>query len=121
MDLGGIYMDNILHYKGYLGTVEYSFNDNMLFGKVLDVNTLISYEGHSVDELREDFESSVDDYLEMCEKNGVEPEKICKETVQVRLRSAIYRKACVIAESRDISLNKLIENVLVEKIEELGV
>ena len=114
-------MDNILHYKGYSGTVQYSFNDNMLFGKVLDVNTLISYEGQSVDELREDFEAAVDDYLEMCEKNGVEPEKICKEFVQLRLRSAIYRKACVIAESRDISLNKLIESVLEEKIEELGV
>lgn len=114
-------MDNILHYKGYSGTVQYSFNDNMLFGKVLDVKNLISYEGQSVDELREDFEAAVDDYLAMCEENGVEPEKTSKESVRLHFKPAVYIKACVIAESKNISLNKFIESIIEEKIEEMGV
>lgn len=57
-------MNNILEYKGYSGTVEYSADDNVLFGKVIGIKSLISYEGQSVDELRADFEYAVDEYLE---------------------------------------------------------
>ena len=35
---------NLLNYKGYYGTVEISLEDNILFGKVLGINGLISYE-----------------------------------------------------------------------------
>lgn len=47
----------------------------MLYGKVLGINSLISYEGESVTELQRDFEGAVDDYLEVCAENGTEPEK----------------------------------------------
>ena len=59
--------DNVLEYKGYTGTVEFSAEDNILFGKVIGIDGLISYEGESVSSLKEDFEAAVDDYLEMCE------------------------------------------------------
>ena len=40
---------NTLTYKGYIGSIEVSEDDNCLFGKVLDLpnNTLISYEGET--------------------------------------------------------------------------
>jgi len=41
-------MSNALEYKGYYGTVEYSDTDKVLFGKVIGVNSLISFEGDSV-------------------------------------------------------------------------
>lgn len=62
-----------LEYKGYSGSIEYS--DGVLHGKVLGVKSLISYEGHSAEELREDFERAVDDYLELCKESGITPEK----------------------------------------------
>ncbi len=114
-------MNNILQYKGYSGTVEYSSDDNILFGKVIGVRSLISYEGQSVDELREDFEAAVDDYLAMCEENGIEPEKTYKGCVNVRFKPAIHRKACIIAQSQHISLNQFIESAIEEKIEAMGV
>ena len=66
-------MKNLLEYKGYYGSVEYSSEDVLLYGKVLGINSLISYEGESVAELQQDFEGAVDDYLEMCAENGTEP------------------------------------------------
>jgi predicted HicB family RNase H-like nuclease len=36
-----------LDYKGYAGSIEYSPEDNLLFGKVLGINGLISYEGET--------------------------------------------------------------------------
>lgn len=66
---------NVMEYKGYTGTVEFSAENNILFGKVTGINGLVSYEGESVSELCKDFESAVDDYLEMCKENGIEPQK----------------------------------------------
>jgi predicted HicB family RNase H-like nuclease len=59
-------MNNLMEYKGYSGTVEYSAADNILYGSVLGLDGLISYEGVSVESLKEDFEGAVDEYLEMC-------------------------------------------------------
>ena len=43
-------MNNTMEYKGYVGSVEFSENDNVLFGKVQGIRSLISYEGTTVSE-----------------------------------------------------------------------
>ena len=51
-----------LEYKGYYGTVEFSKEDNCLFGKVKGMGKdLIVYEGKTIDELSEDFKQCIDD------------------------------------------------------------
>jgi len=72
-------MNNLLEYKGYYGTVEFSAADNILFGKVLGINGLISFEGNSIKNLKNDFEGAINDYLDMCEEKGIDPEKAYKE------------------------------------------
>ena len=58
-----------LNYKGYLGSIEFSNEDDCLFGKVQGLKgTLISYEGLTVEELRKDFEGAVDDYIAIMNK-----------------------------------------------------
>ena len=60
-----------LEYKGYKGSVEYSKEDNCLFGKVQGMSKdLITYEGQTLDELRQDFEDGIDSYLEGCKADG---------------------------------------------------
>ena len=59
-------MKNVMTYNGYTGTVEYSEDDGILFGRLVGINDIVSYEGESVKELREAFQASVDDYLEHC-------------------------------------------------------
>ena len=68
-------MNNLLEYKECYGTVEFSASDNIFFGKVLGINGLISFEGDSVQSLKEDFEGAIDDYLEMCAEKSIEPQK----------------------------------------------
>ena len=54
----------LLKYKGYTGSVDYSEEDNCLYGKVLGMGeNMITYEGQDVNELRKDFEGAIDDYL----------------------------------------------------------
>ena len=39
-------------------------------------NTIISYEGNNIKELKADFKNEIDDYLENCSINGEKPEKV---------------------------------------------
>lgn len=57
----------LLKYKDYTGSVDYSEEDNCLYGKVLGMSkNMITYEGQDVNELRKDFEGAIDDYLIVC-------------------------------------------------------
>ena len=67
-------MSNMVHYKGYDGSVELSKEDGVFYGKVVGIQALISYEGKNEEELFADFHDAIDDYLETCKAHGKEPE-----------------------------------------------
>ena len=57
-------MSNLLEYKGFYGTVEYSADDNLLYGKVVGLpDVLIMYEGDSLESLKSDFVEAIDFHL----------------------------------------------------------
>ena len=105
-------MNNMLEYKGYYGTVELSGTDNVLFGKVIGVNSLISYEGDSVQSLRDDFQGAVDEYLEMCAENGIEPEKTYKGSFNVRVSPELHKSLALVSASRGQTLNSAVEEAI---------
>lgn len=63
-------MNNTIQYKGYVGSIEFSEEDELFFGKVLGIRSLISYEGENAQELLKDFHEAIDTYLEVCEAEG---------------------------------------------------
>lgn len=65
---------DVMAYKGYTGSIEFSAEDNVYFGKIIGICSLISYEGETAKELLEDFHGAVDDYLALCKENGIVPE-----------------------------------------------
>ena len=38
-------MNNTMEYKGYVGSVEFSEEDGLFYGKVMGIRALLSYEG----------------------------------------------------------------------------
>jgi len=57
-------MNNTLEYKGFKGSVEYSADDDMLHGRILNVPGLYaSYQGKCLDSLKIDFRETVDFHL----------------------------------------------------------
>ena len=63
-----------MQYKGFLGSIEISKEDKILYGKLLHINGLITYEAENFSELEAAFHDAVDDYLADCEESGVEPQ-----------------------------------------------
>ncbi len=102
-------MNNTMEYKGYLGSVEFSEEDALFYGKVLGIRALISYEGTNAAELVADFHGAVDDYLELCVQSGTEPEKAYKGSFNVRISPELHKQAVIAAMSHNMSLNSFVE------------
>ncbi len=101
-------MTNYIKHKGYIGTVEFSAEDNCLYGKIIGINDLVNYEARSVDELQDAFKDAVEDYLETCEQLGKEPDKFFKGVFNVRAGSPRHRKLAMIADKKKMKLNELV-------------
>ena len=67
-------MNNTIQYKSYVGSVQFSEDDSIFYGKVLGIRSLISYEGENVKEFIDDFYQAVDDYLAFCHSENIQPE-----------------------------------------------
>ncbi len=110
-------MKNTIEYRGYTGSVEFSEADNLLFGQVLGIRSLISYEGTTARELVKDFHEAVDDYIKMCEDEGRAPETPYKGSLNVRFKNAdTHRRAALYAISTGQSLNSFIEEAVLDKL-----
>lgn len=105
-------MSDLLSYKNYNGTVEYSNEDKCLFGKVIGLKSLLSYEGNSVQELEQDFQSVIDGYLKDCKQRKVEPEQPYQGTFYVNITPELHRTLAVYAIQHGKSLNTIVEEAL---------
>lgn len=105
-------MSNVLEYKGYIGSVEFSVEDQCLCGKVEFINDLILFDGVSVDEIQQAFQDAVDCYLESCTVRHVSPDQPFKGSFNVRVGGDLHRKAAYEARRRGVALNELLIQAL---------
>lgn len=105
-------MKDTMTYKGYAGSVHYSDEDRVLYGKVECIRSLISYEGTDVNSLRRAFEEAVDDYLDLCKKEGRKPEQPFSGTFNVRTGSDLHRRAVLLAKAQGMTLNRVVSEAL---------
>lgn len=96
--------------------IEYSKEDDLLYGKTLGVRGLISYEGKTGHELEADFKEAIDAYLADCKRDGMEPEKPFKGSFNVRISPKLHQTAALLAMKNKMSLNSFVAESIKEKI-----
>lgn len=109
-------MNNTMEYKGYLGSVEFSQEDALFYGRVLGIRALISYEGSSAAELVADFHGAIDDYLALCAQQGKEPERAYKGSFNVRISPELHKQAVAAAMAHNMTLNSFVENSIAQAV-----
>lgn len=62
-------------YKGYTGKFEYDPEADIFHGEVLHLSDVITFQGRSIDELKQALADSVEDYLDFCAEEGGSPRK----------------------------------------------
>ena len=105
-------MKDIMTYKEYIGSIHYSTEDEVFFGKLEGIDDLVTFEGSSVDELKKAFIEAVEDYVYTCKRNNKEPLKVYKGTFNVRVSPELHKKAAIKATEEGVSLNQIVEKAL---------
>jgi len=105
-------MKNTMTYRGYTASLEFDPDDNILVGRVLDIDDIISFHGESVAAFTGAFHEAVDDYVAACEKLGQAPEKPASGRLMLRVDPLVHAAALKAAAHTGQSLNKWAERVL---------
>lgn len=107
---------NTLNYKGFIGSVSFSENDNVFFGKIEGIDGLVNFEGESVTELRESFHEAVDDYIAYCQEEGVEYHKSYSGDLNIHISPDIHNKVAQLAKKSGLSISAFIQGALQKQI-----
>ncbi len=107
---------NTLKYKGYIGSVAFSEEDNVFFGKIEGINDLVNFEGESVSELKSAFHAAVNDYVAFCEAEGKEPHKSYSGSLNVRITPEVHLKVAMLAKQAGLSINAFIRSAVEKQI-----
>ena len=105
-----------MNYKGYVGMVEYDEDQRIFTGTVINTKDVITFQSDSAKELEAEFQASVDDYLEWCKEDGVEPEKPYSGQFNVRFDPALHQRAAVAAKKQGVSLNRFVEKSVQDEL-----
>ena len=97
---------NTMTHKGYTARIEFDERDNIFVGRVLGLRTVISFHGETVDQLRGEFDSAIEDFLLDCKKQGIRPEKPASGKLMLRIPPEVHGAALVAAKVAGKSLNQ---------------
>ena len=103
---------NLLEHRSYIGRVEFDNDAGIFHGEVINVRDVITFQGDCVDELRQAFIDSVEDYLEFCAQRGEEPDKPFSGKFVVRIDPELHRTIYIRAKQENKSMNRLVREVL---------
>ena len=107
----------MMKYKGYTAKIEFDDQANVFHGEVLNLRDVITFQGRTVEELRNAFHDSVEDYLDFCAHRNEPPEKPYSGRFVVRLAPSLHRAIATQARLADKSLNAWLQDILREKVE----
>ncbi len=111
-------MKKLLKYKGFLGSIEVSIDDNCIHGKILFIDDIVTYEAESPAQLEAEFKDAVDDYVATCKELDRVPNKPFSGSFNVRIGPELHQKVARHAAANSISINEVIKQAITECLNE---
>jgi len=111
-------MKDVLIYKGFLGSVHFSSEDECFFGKIEGIDDLVTFEGQNIKALKKSFHEAVEDYIELCEITKKPLLKSYKGSFNIRISPELHRKAVQKSLMLGISLNQLVQQAIEKEVED---
>lgn len=105
-------MMNTMELDGYTAIIHYNPETDQFRGEIQGLNGGADFYGNSPEELRREFRTSLDFFLETCAKHGIEPRKPASGKFVVRLPADLHAKAAIAAMAAGISLNTFVERAI---------
>lgn len=68
----------MFEYKGYKSAVlKFDKDAGVIHGEVAGIRDVVTFKATGIETLEKEFRTSVDNYLDMCAEEGIEPNKPC--------------------------------------------
>jgi len=112
-------MKNVMVYKEFAGSVNYDQADDCFHGRIEGIDDLITFEGHSVAELKIAFREAVIDYEKICATAGKEAQKSYRGTFNIRVPPELHREVARISLRQGMTLNQFVRKALERSVSEL--
>ena len=106
----------MMRYKGYIAQIDFDEDAQIFHGEVINLKDVITFEGTCVEDLRQAFIGSVEDYLQFCKERGEKPEKPFSGKFIVRINPELHQKIALKAKMESKSLNHWIEEVIRQEV-----
>ena len=107
----------IISYKGYDGRFKYDPDADFYRGEVMLLKDAVTFQGRSLDELKQSLADSVEGYLDTCAKTGREPEKPLCWSLDVRMDPQALQRLAIEAVRKGVPLNDLAADILNKAME----
>ena len=104
-------------YRGYSATVTFDEEALLFHGEIVGIRDVITFQARTAEELPMAFHESVDDYLEWCAKDGVDPERPFSGSLSLRASPELHRRMADAAARNAKSLNQWMVEALGERAE----
>ena len=101
-----------MKYKGQLGSIEHDLEQGLLYGKLLFINDLVTYQADNLRDLQKEFKISVDEYLADCERLGIEPNRPFKGSFNIRIGRELHRRLAMKAADEGMGLNEAVQHAV---------
>ena len=105
-------------YKGYGASVSFDEEALLFHGDVLGIRDVVTFQARTAEDLPKAFHESVDDYLDWCAKDGVDPEKPFSGSLSLRTTPELHRRMSDAAARHAKSLNQWMIEALASKADE---
>jgi len=99
-------------YKGYTAVLKADEERGILFGQVLGLRDVITFQAETVSQAIKEFHISVDTYLELCRSRQQSPEKPYSGNFMVRVNPELHRQIAILAQVRSVSINALVASLI---------
>ena len=95
-------------YKGYSGSVRFDDEAELFHGEVIGLRDVVTFQGRTVDDLKQAFHDSIDDYLDFCESRDEDPDKPFSGKFLLRVDPVLHRRLAELSAHDGESLNNWI-------------
>ena len=109
-------MTDKLKFRNFIGSVHFSAEDEVFYGRIEGINDLVTFEASTVSKLKKAFKDAVEDYVELCKEAGKEIFKSFKGSFNVRVNPELHSKAFEHAVLEGKTLNQFVKEAIEQKL-----
>jgi predicted HicB family RNase H-like nuclease len=101
----------------YKARIEYDPEIDLFRGEILGLNGGADFYGKDPEELRLEFENSLNVFLDVCKERGISPIKTFSGKFNLRVKEELHSKISIEAASEGKSINQWVVDTLSHSIE----